>query len=81
MASNDDAAEPEPSTTDKAFAVVERMIHAPALPNAQTPIRVVALLVLTICVSLAPLPANVVGVVAVVVLALSLGHNQQKGNR
>lgn len=81
MASNDEPAEPEPTTTDRAFAMVERIIHAPALPNAQTPIRVVALLVLTVCVSLAPVPANVIGVIATVTLALSLGQAQQKRNQ
>lgn len=80
MASNDEPAEPIPSTADKAFAVVERIIHAPAQPNAQTPIRVLALLILTVCVSLAPTPANVIGVVATVTLALSLGQVQQKRN-
>ena len=75
MASND----PEPKN-DPAFppqegpvAFLTRLVHVPAL-NDQTPLRILCVLVLAVVMSFLPIPVNIIGYVALAILALSLGR-------
>jgi hypothetical protein len=57
-----------------------RIVRAPALPNAQTPLRVVCLVLAMGAGTTAPNPFDLVVGVALVVLALSLGVSPTKGS-
>lgn len=59
---------------------LERIIRAPSLPNAQTPLRIVCLVLAIAAGSSAPNPFDVVVGVSLVVLALSLGVSPSKGS-
>lgn len=73
MASNDpDKPKPEPPSTGP-VAFLERIVRLPA-SNDQTPLRVVCVLVLGAVLAATPMPFQVIGIVTLVVLALSLGH-------
>lgn len=77
MASNDEAVFEPPAEGPVAFLI--RTVHAPALPNAQSPIRVIALCVALVCTSMAPQPYLVIGCLSLLVIALSLGVSAAKG--
>jgi len=73
MASNDpDKPKPEPPDSGP-VAFLERIVRLPAR-NDQTPLRVVCLLVLALVLAATPMPFQVIGIVTLVVLALSLGY-------
>jgi len=73
MASNDpDKPKPEPPDSGP-VAFLERIVRLPAT-NDQTPLRVVCLLVLALVLAATPMPFQVIGIVTLVVLALSLGY-------
>jgi hypothetical protein len=55
------------------MGIIERIIRLPAA-NEQTPLRVVCLLVLAGVLAATPMPFQVIGIVTLVVLALSFGH-------
>jgi len=63
-----------PAPKESTVAYITRVVHAPALPNAQTPLRVVCLLVLAIALAFSPQPQSFVGMIAVTLLALSFGQ-------
>ncbi len=72
MASNDAPIEkPEPSSGPVAF--LERIIRLPAV-NDQTPLRIACMLVLALVMATTPMPFQVIGIVSLVILALSYGH-------
>lgn len=73
MASNDEPAQP-PLAKENTVAYLTRIVHAPALPNAQTPLRVVCLLVLAVALAFGPQPQSAIGLIAVTLLALSFGQ-------
>jgi len=77
MASNDDEEFTPPDEGPVAFLI--RTMHAAAQPNAQNPIRVIAICVALVCTSMAPQPYLVIGCLALVVIALSLGVSASKG--
>ena len=73
MASNDpDKPKPEPPDSGP-VAFLERIVRLPAR-NDQTPLRVVCLLVLALVLAATPMPFQAIGIVTLVVLALSLGY-------
>jgi hypothetical protein len=72
MASNDPEVRPEaPSTGPVAF--LERIIRLPAV-NDQNPLRIACLLILAGTMAMTPMPFQVIGIVTLVVLALSYGR-------
>jgi hypothetical protein len=72
MASNDaPITKPEPESGPVAF--LERIIRLPAV-NDQTPLRIACLLVLALVMATTPMPFQVIGIVSLVILALSYGH-------
>ncbi len=73
MASND--AEPKEVAPPEAgpVAFLTRLYHVPAR-NDQTPLRVAYVVVVALTLSVTPFPANALGFVALIALALSLGR-------
>jgi hypothetical protein len=59
-------------------ALLIRTVHAPAQPNAQTTVRVIALVIALVAMTTAPQPFLAVGALALIVLALSLGISESK---
>ena len=72
IASNDVERAPEqPSSGPVAF--LERIIRLPAA-NDQTPLRIACLLIMAGVMAFTPMPFQVIGIVALVVMALSYGR-------
>jgi uncharacterized membrane protein len=74
LASNPEKEQPVEQPDTGPVATLIRLVHAPAKPNAQTPLRIVMLIAITVCLAFAPFPASLVGMLAVLIMALSLGH-------
>lgn len=73
MASND-AAKPKPQLPDTGpVAFLERIVRLPAA-NDHTPLRIVCVLLIVGALTFTPMPAQLVGLWALTVLALSLGR-------
>lgn len=73
MASNDAAREPPKLPDTGPVAFLERIVRLPAT-NDQTPLRIACLLVLAGVMATTPMPFQVIGIVTLVILALSWGH-------
>lgn len=72
MASNDAESRPElPNTGPVAF--LERIVRLPAT-NDQNPLRIACLLVMACVLAFTPMPFQVIGFIALVVMALSYGR-------
>lgn len=71
MASNDPAKPLAPALPE--VPLIERIIRIPAA-NEHTPLRVVCLLVLGLVMAATPMPFQAIGIVALVILAVSFGH-------
>jgi hypothetical protein len=73
MASNDPGPK-KPELPDQGpVALLERIVRLPA-SNDQTPLRIACLLVLACVLGMTPMPFQVIGILTLVVLALSYGH-------
>jgi hypothetical protein len=73
MASNDPAPKEVPLPDTGAVAFLTRIVRLPARTD-QTPLRAVYLVIIAAMLGLAPVPFSVIGFIAVVALALSLGR-------
>ena len=73
MASNDAARDPAKLPDSGPVAFLERIVRLPA-SNDQTPLRIACLFVLALVMAATPMPFQVIGIVTLVVLALSYGH-------
>ncbi len=75
MASNDPEPlnEPVMPPSEGPVAFLTRLVHIPAA-NEQTPLRILCVLVLAVVMSFLPIPVNIIGYVALAILALSLGR-------
>jgi hypothetical protein len=76
MASNDP--EDYEAPPEGPVALLIRTVHAPAQPNAQNAVRVIALVVALATMTTAPQPFLVIGALALIILALSLGVSESK---
>lgn len=75
MASNDPEPERDPVYVPESgpVAFLTRLVHIPAA-NDQTPLRIICVIVVGIALALTPIPFNVIGYSALIILALSLGR-------
>jgi hypothetical protein len=73
MASNDpDKPKPEPPDSGP-VAFIERIVRLPAA-NDYTPLRIICVLIIVLALTQSPMPMQLAGLWALVVLALSLGR-------